>query len=156
MTNVAQFTDAEVDAVRTLKSLIDLSAEELEEKNRTAAALIQELAALHDFVGFVVNPQQYHVSLLFSQTKRAIFRVTKEGDIALSNADRVAIPLAIEFDRISREWIGTEIDPNVVPIPGQRYPRKAPLLVLAEAVVKAINFAGPTMSSHPSSPIRST
>ena len=154
MTNVAQFTDAEVDAVRTLKSLIDLSADELEAKNRTAATLIQELAALHDLVGFVVNPQPYHTSLLFSQTKRAIFRVTKEGDIALTNADRVAIALPIEFDRISKEWIGTEIDPNVVPTPGQRYPRKAPLLVLAEAVVKAINV-GPTLSNHPSSPIRS-
>ncbi len=139
MTNPDQFTDAEVEAVRTLKSVIDISVEELDDKQKAAMALVQSLADLHDVVGFVVRPHQFHTVLVFSMTKQAIFRLSKEQDIVLSTADRTVIPLAIEYDRTAKKWLGTEVDPNIAPIPGQPYPRKQPLVALAEAVVRAIN-----------------
>ncbi|MET0793250.1 MAG: hypothetical protein ABW061_17140 [Polyangiaceae bacterium] len=146
MTNLSELTGPQVEAVRTLKPLIDVSAEEVAEKSLSAAVLVHSLAALHDVVGFVVNAQQHYTALLFSQTKQAIFRISKEGDVVLTDASRIVIPLAIEYDRIAKKWLGTEIDPNLVPVPGQPYPRKEPLVALAEAVVKAINTVRPTSS----------
>jgi hypothetical protein len=44
-------------------------------------------------------------------------------------------PAALEYDPVQKEWNGTEIDTNIAPKPGEPFPRKGALPVLAELVV---------------------
>ena len=44
----------------------------------------------------------------------------------------------LEYDPVNHEWVGTELDTDLVLPPGERRPRKAALVALAEQIVRSL------------------
>ncbi len=51
--------------------------------------------------------------------------------------------LPFDFDAASGELISDEIDPAVVPKPGELKPRRSALAVLTDAVIRALDAPSP-------------
>lgn len=49
----------------------------------------------------------------------------------------------LEYDPVNHEWVGTDPDTEIVLPPGERRPRKAALVVLAEEIVRVLGEARP-------------
>jgi hypothetical protein len=131
-------TSQQLEAARILSQLTSMDREELKEKSSASINLIESISALSEAVGFVVTKQMQYTALSFSDKRRVVFSLGEDDDIVLTNANKTKVPLAIEYDRLSKQWVGTEVDPNVAPTPGLALPKKQALVVLAEAVVRAI------------------
>ena len=47
-------------------------------------------------------------------------------------------PAPLEYDPVNHEWVGSELDADIVLPPGERRPHKAALVALAEHVVRLL------------------
>ena len=51
---------------------------------------------------------------------------------------------ALEYDPVHHDWVGSELDPDIVVPQGERRPRKAALLALTEQIVRLLDKPGAT------------
>ena len=63
------------------------------------------------------------------------------GQIRLSTDGTTFHALALEYDPVLHEWVGSEFDSEVVLLPGEKRPRKAALVVLTESIVGLLEKA---------------
>jgi len=66
----------------------------------------------------------------------------KTGMIQLSKDGHSWQSPALEYDVFNHEWLGSELDPDIVLPPGERRPRKAALVALAEHIVRLLTEDG--------------
>jgi hypothetical protein len=50
-------------------------------------------------------------------------------------------PATLEYDPVNHEWVGSELDTDIVLPPGERRPHKAALVALAEHLVRLLGGA---------------
>jgi len=60
------------------------------------------------------------------------------GAILLSTGDDAMHAPALEYDPVLHEWVGSEVDTEVVQPPGEKRPRKAALVALTERIVSLL------------------
>jgi hypothetical protein len=63
---------------------------------------------------------------------------TRTGQIELSLDGKTFQPALLEYDPVIREWVGSELDPEIVLPAGERRPHKAALVALAEQLVSLL------------------
>jgi hypothetical protein len=63
---------------------------------------------------------------------------SQTGQIRLSRDGKEWHSPALEYDVFNHEWIGSELDPDIVLPPGERRPHKAALVALAEHIVRLL------------------
>jgi hypothetical protein len=60
------------------------------------------------------------------------------GQVQLSSDGASWSTPALEYDVFNHEWVGTELDTDLVLPPGERHPHKSALVALSEALVRAL------------------
>jgi len=60
------------------------------------------------------------------------------GQIQLSRDGARFVPAPLEYDPLNREWVGVDLDDDVVLAPGEPRPHRAALVALAEAIVQLV------------------
>jgi hypothetical protein len=60
------------------------------------------------------------------------------GQLQLSTDERTFHLPPLEYDPVSHEWVGSEFDSEIVQPPGEKRPRKAALVALAEFIVELL------------------
>ena len=60
------------------------------------------------------------------------------GHVLASKNGAELEPVPLEFDVVDDEWVGTALDPDTVPRPGERHARKSGLLTLAEHIARLL------------------
>lgn len=63
------------------------------------------------------------------------------GCILVSSDEATYHAPALEYDPVNREWVGLEIDTDLLVAPGERLPRKAALVALTEQIVRLLDRA---------------
>jgi|SRR5450755_4852661 hypothetical protein len=63
------------------------------------------------------------------------------GQIQLATEGASWQSALIEYDPVNHEWVGSELDTDIVLPPGERRPHKAALVVLAEQLVQLLGNA---------------
>jgi hypothetical protein len=61
------------------------------------------------------------------------------GHVQVSSDGAAFQASPLEYDPVHHEWIGTEIDTDLVLPPGERRPRKAAIVALAEQIVRLLD-----------------
>ncbi len=134
------------DAAKVLSALRD--------KYHPREALPEKLSAAEDLRAKLVNVatgiRKWTVkshgedSLVTLQDTRAVYVHTDEetGQIQLSLDGASFAPAPLEYDPLAREWVGTELDEDVVLAPGEPRPHKSALVALAQAIVSLVGEPG--------------
>ncbi|HYQ27903.1 MAG TPA: hypothetical protein VER04_11815, partial [Polyangiaceae bacterium] len=60
------------------------------------------------------------------------------GQIRLSTDETTFVAPAIEYDPVQHEWVGSDVDTEIVQPPGEKRPRKAALVALTECIVELL------------------
>lgn len=62
----------------------------------------------------------------------------ESGHVLVSKNGGPPEAVALEFDVVNHEWVGTALDMDTVQRPGERHPRKSGLVALAEHIVRLL------------------
>jgi hypothetical protein len=65
------------------------------------------------------------------------------GQIQLSADESTFHAPALEYDPVLHEWVGSELDTEIVLPPGERRPRKAALVAVTERIVALLEKSAP-------------
>jgi hypothetical protein len=60
------------------------------------------------------------------------------GHVQVSADETTFYPALLEYDSVNQQWIGSEIDIDLILLPGERRPRKSALVALAEQIVSLL------------------
>ena len=132
-------------AAKVLSALRDKyhPRETLAEKRSDAEDLRAKLVNVASGVRkWSVKPAGDHTLVSLQDAGTVRVRTDPETALILLSIDGVTWqPAPLEYDPVRHEWVGSELDPEVVVAAGERRPHKAALVTLAEELVRLL--AGP-------------
>jgi len=122
----------------------------LRDKYQPRETLAEKLSAAEDLraklINVVTGVRQWSIKAAGEETLVTLndagtVRVRTDpetGFVQVSAAGRVFQAAPLEYDPVNHEWIGSEVDTDIVLPPGERRPRKSALVALTEQIVSML------------------
>lgn len=107
-------------------------------KHQESGNLLQALAALNGFAGFIVNPDGPGVEVQLGQRMVHVRYGVSEERFFIVTQDGRLIPVQLWFDPALNRFEGETADTYRNPTPGEPIPPRSALAVLVEAVCAAL------------------
>lgn len=119
----------------------------LRDKYHPRETLKEKLSAAEDLRAKLINVatgvRQWSVraegeDTLVTLNRAGTIRVRTDpetGQVRISADGSTFYELPLEYDPVNHEWVGTELDRDLVLPPGERHPRKPALVAMTEQIV---------------------
>jgi hypothetical protein len=120
--------------------LLALAAHDLDRRKHSAGeALFAKLLELNGLTPFQFKKLEEGIGV---QLNRAVVLLYADGDQVVLNDvghHRLAAVSGLRYNPRTQEFEGTERDDDVVPTPGERYPKRSAVSLVVQAIVEQVS-----------------